>query len=28
VDKYQTKRDLTEFPDVKESGEAVMSCYK
>jgi altered-inheritance-of-mitochondria protein 13 len=28
VDKYQAKRDLTEFPDVKESGEAVMSCYK
>lgn len=28
VDKYQAKRDLNEFPDVKESGEAVISCYK
>lgn len=28
VDKYQAKRDLSEFPDVKESGEAVMLCYK
>jgi altered-inheritance-of-mitochondria protein 13 len=28
VDKYQAKRDLTEFPDVKENGEAVIACYK
>lgn len=28
VDKYQAKRNLTEFPDLKESGEAVTSCYK
>ena len=28
VDKYQAKRDLSEFPDVKANGDAVVSCYK
>ena len=28
VDKYQAKRDLSKFPDVKASGDAVASCYK
>ena len=28
VDKYQARRDLTDFPDVKLAGEAVVSCYK
>lgn len=28
VDRYQAKRELTEFPDVKENGEAVIACYK
>jgi len=28
VDKYQARRDLSQFPDVRENGEAVVSCYK
>lgn len=28
VDKYQARKDLEEFPDVKAAGEAVVSCYR
>jgi len=28
VDKYQARRNLPEFPDVKHAGEAVVSCYR
>ncbi|RDB21549.1 MICOS complex subunit mic19 [Hypsizygus marmoreus] len=28
VDKYQARRDLSEYPEVKAAGEAVISCYK
>ncbi|KAL4069207.1 hypothetical protein J3A83DRAFT_3501245 [Scleroderma citrinum] len=27
VDRYQTRRQLTDFPFVKEAGEEVVSCY-
>jgi len=28
VDRYQARRDLSEFPEVKSTGEAVVSCYR
>ncbi|KAG6845047.1 hypothetical protein H0H87_001384 [Tephrocybe sp. NHM501043] len=28
VDRYQSRRDLTEFPEVKSAGAAVVSCYR
>ncbi|KAG6813102.1 hypothetical protein H0H92_013956 [Tricholoma furcatifolium] len=28
VDRYQSRRNLTEFPDVKSAGEAVVACYR
>jgi altered-inheritance-of-mitochondria protein 13 len=28
VDRYQTRRDLSEFPEIKSTGEAVVSCYR
>jgi len=28
VDRFQVRRNLDDFPVVKESGEAVVSCYK
>lgn len=28
VDKYQKKQELSDHPDVKASGEAVVSCYR
>ncbi|KAG6861897.1 hypothetical protein C0995_010603 [Termitomyces sp. Mi166 len=28
VDKYQSRKDLTEFSEVKSSAEAVVSCYR
>jgi altered-inheritance-of-mitochondria protein 13 len=28
VEKYQARRELTEFPEVKRNGEAVVECYK
>ncbi|KAG5643905.1 hypothetical protein DXG03_009476 [Asterophora parasitica] len=28
VDRYQARRDLREFPEVKSTGEAVVSCYQ
>lgn len=28
VDRYQTRRQLSDFPLVKEAGEEVVSCYK
>ncbi|KAG6865287.1 hypothetical protein C0991_003747 [Blastosporella zonata] len=28
VDRYQSRRDLTDFPEVKSAGEAVVSCYR
>ncbi|KAH7921482.1 hypothetical protein BV22DRAFT_1072217 [Leucogyrophana mollusca] len=28
VDRFQTRQQLSDFPSVKESGEAVVSCYK
>ena len=28
VDRFQTRRQLRDFPSVKETGEAIASCYK
>lgn len=28
VDRFQTRRQLGDFPSVKETGEAIASCYK
>jgi len=28
VDRFQTRRELSEFPQVKTNGEALVSCYK
>ncbi|KAF5387009.1 hypothetical protein D9615_001752 [Tricholomella constricta] len=28
VDRYQARRDLSEFPEVKSTGQAVVSCYR
>ncbi|GLB35218.1 putative protein of Unknown function (DUF1690) [Lyophyllum shimeji] len=28
VERYQARRDLSEFPEVKSTGEAVVSCYR
>jgi MICOS complex subunit MIC19 len=28
VDRFKTRRDLTDFPEVKVKGEAVVSCFK
>lgn len=28
VDRFQVRRELGDFPAVKENGEAVISCYK
>lgn len=28
VDRFQTRRQLDDFPSVRETGEAIASCYK
>lgn len=28
VSKYQSRKELTEYPEVKSSGDAVVECYR
>jgi altered-inheritance-of-mitochondria protein 13 len=28
IDRYNTQRDFSKFPDVKTTGEAVVECYR